>query len=114
MLSGVSTYRSRVAVEEAGGVIAGGVVAVGEGAAQAAHILLIDDLILLGLCCQIGQLLVKCANAGLVRAGERGSHLIQHGQIQGKALRGHVCGDHIQVVRLHQIFIQGALQLRLH
>lgn len=111
----IDTYCGGVALEEDGGVVATALVTAGEGTAEAAHILLVHGLILEGLSGQVGQLLVGHGNASLVRAGEGGGHLVQHGQIQSKALRGHIrVHGHIESVRVHQILVQSTLQLSLH
>lgn len=110
----MDTYCGGVALEEDGGVIATALVTAGEGAAEAAHILLVQGLILEGLSGQVGQLLVGNGNASLVRAGEGGGHLVQHGQVQGKALRGHIrVHGHVESIRVHQILVQSTLQLSL-
>lgn len=111
----MDTYCGGVALEEDGGVVATALVTASEGTAEAAHILLVHGLILEGLSGQVGQLIIGCGDASLVRAGEGGGHLVQHGQIQGKALRGHVrVHRHVENIRVHQILVQGTLQLSLH
>lgn len=112
----IHTYCAGVALEEDGAIVATVLVASGESTAQSADILLVDGLILQGLSGQIGQFIVGRGNASLIRAGEGGGNLIQHGQIEGKALRGHIRGyRHVEgSIRIHQILVQGTLQLTLH
>lgn len=112
----IHTYCAGVALEEDGAIVATVLVASGESTAQRADILLVDGLILQGLSGQIGQFFVGRGNASLIRAGEGGGNLIQHRQIEGKALRGHIRGyRHVEgSIRIHQILVQGTLQLTLH
>jgi len=74
-------------------------------------------LILFSLSRQSVDLIVGRGNASLIRAGEGGSHLVQNGQIQCKALGGQIRSDgYIQIasIGINQIFIKGSLQLSLH
>lgn len=107
------THRIGVALEEVGGIVVA--VAGGEGAAEAGDLRLVDLLLLVGLGGQIGGLGVGGADAGLIGSGEGGSHFVQHGQIEVEALGGHIRGNGgIQIAGMHQILVEGTLQLQLN